>query len=390
MESTSASSGWKERSMHRYTALFLCSLSVASVASAATSTAPAAYVYVSTSKGINLYDVASTGKLTLVSGSPFKTTGLMIGSNGKYFITLGTDYVHSYLIGSNGAIKQQESQINTQFYSGADCGTTGGAVLDHTGQDLYVSLNNAEEYGGGVCEAFQTFKINSTSGALTFLGSTVFENEDRFAGTDTLPTLTGNGTGIDIEDVPQSGDHVFNVFSRESNGTLNYIDLSYAAPQAQPGSYYYPVYVTADPANHLAVATSAEQDPPSGPFGSVQLASYSVDSQGNLSSTNTWQNMPTPSTGVSVMNMSPSGKILAVGGSGLLVYHFNGAAPITPYSATLTTAPIGWIHWDNSNHLYALSASKLYVFTVTPTNITPAPGSPYTIATANGLFVVPK
>jgi hypothetical protein len=90
------------------------------------------------------------------------------------------------------------------------------------------------------------------------------------------------------------------------------------------------------------------------------------------------------------MNMSPSGKLLAVGGSGLKVYHFNGAAPITPYSGTLTTAPIGWIHWDNANHLYALSSGKLYVFTVTPTSITPASGSPYTVASANGLFVVPK
>ena len=53
-------------------------------------TAPVAYVYVGTSKGINLYNAASNGKLTLVSGSPFKTTGLMIGSNQKYFITLGT------------------------------------------------------------------------------------------------------------------------------------------------------------------------------------------------------------------------------------------------------------------------------------------------------------
>jgi hypothetical protein len=56
--------------VYRFAALFLGSLSVASAA--ATGTAPVAYVYVSTSKGINLYDVASTGKLTLVSGSPFQ------------------------------------------------------------------------------------------------------------------------------------------------------------------------------------------------------------------------------------------------------------------------------------------------------------------------------
>lgn len=90
------------------------------------SAGPVAYVYVSTPKGI-------------------------YGSNGEYFISLGTDYVHAYAIASNGAIKQQVSQINTQNYSGASCGTTGGAVLDHTGQYLYVSLNTSRE-----CDALQS------------------------------------------------------------------------------------------------------------------------------------------------------------------------------------------------------------------------------------------
>ena len=103
--------------------------------------APVAYVYVATSKGINLYNAASNGKLTLVSGSPFKTTGLMIGSNQKFFITLGTYWVRSYPVKANGAIGAQVSQINTQNYSGSDCGTTNGAVLDHSGQDVYVLLN---------------------------------------------------------------------------------------------------------------------------------------------------------------------------------------------------------------------------------------------------------
>jgi hypothetical protein len=72
--------------------------------------------------------------------------------------------------------------------------------------------------------------------------------------------------------------------------------------------------------------------------------------------------------------------------------HFNGAAPITEYSSVLTSAPIDEIHWDNSNHLYALSDStcKLYVYTITPTSITPVAGSPYTVSNPNALIVVPK
>jgi hypothetical protein len=381
--------------MYRYAALFLCSLSVASVAPAATSTAPVAYVYVyvSTSKGTNLYDVASTGKLTLVSGSPFKTTGLMIGSNGKYFISLGTDYIHSYLIGSNGAIKQQESQIDTQLYAGADCGTTAGAVLDHNGQTLYVQLAGAIGTDGNlICNAFQTFKVASTSGLLTFSGSTTYD-DNRFAYEGTPLAITANGLhAYNTTPIGQSCDEQFNGFQRESNGVLDTIYPYFDGPVAQPGGWgYYPNGpMAADPSNHVAVYVIPEIDGPCGEIGTPQIASYTVDSQGNMSSTNTWQNMPVTIPNVGVMNMSPSGKLLAVGGAGLLVYHFNGAAPITRYSATLTTDPIGWIHWDNSNHLYALSASKLYVFTVTPTSITQASGSPYKIASPNGLFVVPK
>ena len=137
--------------------------------------APVAYVYVGTSKGINLYNAAPNGKLTLVSGSPFKTTGLMIGSNQKYFITLGINWVRSYPVKANGAIGAQVSQINTQNYSGRDCGTTNGAVLDHSGQDVYVLLNVPPD-GNNVCDAYQTFKIATTSGQLTFNGATTQDN----------------------------------------------------------------------------------------------------------------------------------------------------------------------------------------------------------------------
>ncbi|MES2221208.1 MAG: hypothetical protein V4587_09610 [Acidobacteriota bacterium] len=107
-----------------------------------------------------------------------------------------------------------------------------------------------------------------------------------------------------------------------------------------------------------------------------------------------------------VMNMSPSGDLFAVGGdsnypeatittspptAGLQIFHFNGANPITPGGGTLTTVSIDEIHWDNSDHLYALSNStgKLYVYTVTPTGITAVPGSLYSFTTPNTLIVVP-
>jgi hypothetical protein len=105
-----------------------------------------------------------------------------------------------------------------------------------------------------------------------------------------------------------------------------------------------------------------------------------------------------------MIKISPSGQLLAVAGNsqlapapvlllanGLQIFHFNGPDPITPYSNVLTSDPIDQMQWDNNDHLFALSFSthKLYVYTVTPTSITAAPGSPYTIASANALVVVP-
>jgi len=151
--------------------------------------------------------------------------------------------------------------------------------------------------------------------------------------------------------------------------------------------------VTADATNHLAVAMYPWYDPPKGSIERPQLASFTVDSQGYPVSTNTYKNMPIiRDVYPVVLNMSPDGKLLAVGGyGGLQVFHFNGGAPITRYSKILTSAQINWIRWDKAHHLYALSTNgKLYVYAITPTSIAAAPGSPYTVSGPAGLFVVPK
>jgi hypothetical protein len=94
--------------------------------------------------------------------------------------------------------------------------------------------------------------------------------------------------------------------------------------------------------------------------------------------------------------MSPSGKLLAVAGStGLQIFHFNGASPVTPYKTLLTSGYFDGVYWDNSNHLYAIEwnsygKGKLYAYTITPTSVTEAPGSPYAIPNPEYLIVQPK
>ena len=374
--------------------------------------APIAYVYIATSKGINLYDTAANGSISLVSGSPFnQTSGLMIGSNGKTFITLGTDYIHAYSIALNGTIGKQVSEINTQYYSGSQCGTTAGAVLDHTGQYLFANLAGFYNAGNS-CFDVQTYKISASSGDLSFDGDSWYY--DLAEGNHPPLSIIANGKlAYSQAGVRDACQQQITAYDRDSSGALLYIsivekDPPPLNPQSDNAIYFIPNGpIAPDPATHFAVAVIPQNSGPCGTTYSAELASYSVATNGDIATTNTGNDMPTPLVYPSVLTMSPSGKLLAIAGDGgnngengtpygspgVQVLHFNGASPMTAYSAALTTDPIDEIRWDNSNHLYALSNStgKLFVYTITPTSIEPVAGSPFSIPNRpTGLVVVPK
>ena len=366
-----------------------------------------AYVYVGTSKGVYLYDAASSGKLTLVSGSPFKTAGTATGSNGKYFITLGTQYLHSYPVAANGALKAQVSQINTANYAPGDCAVPSGASLDLTGQNVYVLVNPPNEDFVENCAAYQSFSLGKTNGALAFQ-SVALVDPPLFP----LTLTANNQFAIAANPVTNTDGTIdaltYRVFSRQSNGALktwniiNNLELQDAAD----GANYFPWLANAGPGNSLAAALGdwLFYESPIVSNGPVVLVSYTVDGDGNISTTNLGSETPTPAVGPTMIKISPSGQLLAVAGNsqvapapvlllanGLQIFHFNGPDPITPYSKVLTSDPIDQMQWDDNDHLFALSDAthKLYVYTVTPTSITAAPGSPYIIASANALVVVP-
>ena len=373
-------------------------------------------LYITTSAGINAYNVASTGKLSLVSGSPFKsTTGLAIGMAGNHFVTVGTTYIRSYAMTSTGGIGGQVSQINSSLFYGAECGTTAGGTIDHTGQEVYVQTAGAgwNTTGSGICDAVQTYKVNATTGQLTFNGSDEFDT-GRFASQATPFVLAPNNAhAYNLTGIGQACEASINAFYRDGHGSLydaafNQNYPTTPGPYLSGGSYEFPLtmgtLIASDATNHLAFAMFQDTYPPCGDFGPVQLASYTVDYYGNLTTTNKGTNMPAPGINPTFLSISPAGNLLAVAsnapsssygltptGTGLQIFHFNGASPITKYSAVLTTTPIDSIVWDKFNHLFAISKStkKLYVYTITPTTIVPASGSPYAISSPSTLFVKP-
>ena len=367
---------------------------------AATTPANVARVYVQTAKGVNVYTTSSTGKLTLVSGSPFKNTvGLMIGTAGSHLITVGTHYIRSYAIKSTGGIGAQVAQINSALYPSGECGTTLGGTIDRTGTEAYIQQGTFDY----ACNGLQSFKIDATTGAFTFGGvAWSFCGTGGCAIRSPFVVAGNNGHGYTFSEA--YCDNSFAAFYRDRFGAMNldYPNITFPPPGGGMGPYYSPVSMASDnqnvPTGHMAVALQKNYEYPCGPSLPPVLASYTNDYYGNL-----LYNGATlkPAIYPASMVINPQGNLLAVSGAGfdesmkevpgLQVFHFNGRNPITGYSNILTRDPISSVAWDKSYHLYATSraTNKLYVFTITPTSIKPVAGSPFTLSGPSTIVVRP-
>lgn len=345
---------------------------------------PVAYVYVSrgTNDGSDIikgFSAASDGSLTSIPGSPFADNVIYMAVNGKWLFgvenTPPGDKIHSLSIASDGSLALQD------IYSVSPSG--GGLLslyLDHTGTTLYgdyYTLNND----------FLSYSINQSTGQLTSVGDLAGGPSD-----NSPVSFLGNNRFAYSSSCYHFDSLVFGV-ERNSDGSFSWLNTTPPLPQAKAGDFYCPWMAAADPTNHLAVAVQPYTNDwvKDGP---VQLASYTADDAGNLTTDSTYLNMPSVLVGDVIHYwMSPSGRYLAVGGTGgLQIFHFHGANPMTKFTGLLTRKAIDQLWWDNAHHLYAISrsAQKLYVFTVTAKGARPAPGSPHSITNPVNLIVLPK
>lgn len=384
--------------MKQPTCLYVCVGLLAGLAllcrpAAAQATDPVAIVYVSQTASpsqanspnvVNAYSADSSGRLTPISGSPFPADVQFMAVNGRFLFGSSTNQqdIDTFRMAPNGALTQVDS-FNAQMYTPGACGQPQDLVLDHTGSSLYILSGY---YGiSQTCSpddtVFQSLGINKTSGALTFLGDTNTSGNYgyplRFASNNVYAYEASAG--------------VIYGFKRQSDGNLVYYNTTTHLPTPPSGQTYQAIYAAADPDHHLAVILqdfSSTGDLP------AKIATYTISPSGELTTTSTSSNMPAMASATPYYSqMSPSGKLLAVSGNnGLQIFHFNGARPVTPYTGPLTPHQVDQMFWDNANHLYALARleNKLYVFTVTPTSYSQAPGSPYTVNIPWGLIVQPR
>ncbi len=369
---------------------------------------PVAYVYVSSTpestapvgkqkNQVYAFAAAANGKLTSVPGSPFKDDIGNMVVNGTYLFgsTQSGIYVAAFKMQPNGALKWTTS-TNIQKPNSSGCGSEGYLILDHTGSSLY---DMAYGDSGDACEDldYQSFNVDKSDGFLNYLGT----SEPTFFAYGTLTFSANNQYAYQAScsDYRASYEGGIFIFKRASNGLLTATSLAAQIPDAKSGEYYCADEASADPANHVAIEFQTIDSNEELTSGLPRIAAYTADASGNLTTTSTRENMATAGMQyVTDMEMSPSGKLLAVAGSdgayggGLQILYFNGSEPITPYTGLLTKDQISDVYWDNANHLYAVSyySNKLFVFTVTPTSVSQAPGSPYTIYHPDVVTVQPK
>jgi hypothetical protein len=354
---------------------------------------PVAYVYVSTTPAgssvneIVAYAAAANGKLTPVPGSPFTADVTSLAVNSHYLFGSNANGVNvdTYAIESSGTLTLV-NQTDVAGFNSGDCGITGPLFLDRTGHTLYDM-----EYIGNDCSnnQYASFHVATSTGSLTNMGAGAssswlyqpasFIGDNKFAYSASC-----------------LGDMYWTIFGlkRSSSGLLSSIS-NFSAPVPTPpaGDFYCPSEVAAGPTNHVAIALQPVAQDTFAPDGGPRIGSFTAAANGDLSTTNTSADMPESEVGTALgMSMAPSGKLLAVGGSGgLQIFHFHSSAPPTAATGLLTSDEIDQLFWDNDNHLYAISTAtnRLFVFTITPTHHHEAPGSPYAVEAPQALAVQP-
>ena len=363
-------------------------------ASSSGSASPVAFLYVATTptnsstNQIEAFTVASDGRLTPVPGSPYAEDVTNLAVNGKYLFasTRNGIYIDQFLQEPGGGIKFSRS-TNIQQYNLDNCGVSGELVTDHTGSSIY----DLEQYADCANHGMQSFAIEKPSGALKNLGGT---NYARYLSGQI--SFTGNNEFAFTTTCIPGNQSEYDAFKRLSSGALVSINANLQLPVPPASTAWCVNYDAADPENHVAITMQPgyipEQPYTFKPAGPPQIAAFTVDGKGNLTTTNTRKTMPPTSVDTVInIDMAPSGKLLAVGGTrGLQLFHFNGAAPLTHYTGLLVNEEVQQIFWDNANHVYALGLNKLWVFTATPTSVIQAPGSPYNLGQTVSFIVQPK
>jgi hypothetical protein len=330
----------------------------------------------------SVYTTFSSGRLAPLAGSPFPTTGTLLGVSAPGFLLTfdaassspGTANIYVYALSSSGGVGSLLSTTSTLLYSSSPCsGQIEDAELSSAGGASFVYALFGSNYDGDGegCANYQIYTLGS-GGELTYTGTTELGDE-----IIDLPVLAASSSASSASSSAPTFAFAFGLqgdgdefsflsgFSLQSGTGV----LTYLANNLANTSYSPVASPAADSLGHLACVVEADADV----GGAYELAAFSISSSGGLSSTNSAAEMPQlpgdwPNA-TDQLSMNPAGTVLALAvGTGVQAYRFAGGAPLVPFAQGVVGSS-GWVEqmaWDASGHLYALNGAsgKLHVYSL--------------------------
>ncbi len=345
-----------------------------------------AYVYVANSVEITGYSAAADGRLTGIPKLPIDASVSYLSTTGNTVFGPGIDNknIYSFVIAKDGELSAGSVTYAQQYNTNGCPGTLGPTQVDSTGSylyDLVIGIDcTATDVGTQVYWIGSGGKLSHYLGWYTQIQHAGPPHAIRLLGTNNFAFITGCSHNA-AQFTPTT--LIYNTATTFFPGGL-YPNGSYSGtPEpSDPQDFYCPAMLVSDPSNHLAYAFRKYYPSISKLSTPYFLASYTVDTQGNLSTQSNYTNMPAANIGIlSDMSISPDGNLLAVAGSyGFELFHFKGANPITKITHLMASDPVIQSAWDKAGHLYILTHSSLYVYNASAAGVQIAPGSPYAIS----------
>jgi len=364
------------------------------------------YLYAASGAAANLpqptltgYTIAADGSLTPISCASLANAQLLALTAGRSLLFTSaqpsgpaSSVISSYSIARDGCLtRASTTDVTAQ-------GAPLSLFLDRQADALYSWVMPDD-----VDSDWNSYSVDGSSGALKFTGEigAGVPTYLRSAGISALPAGMLAFTPDDSFAVSSTWDFLgstgISVYQRSADGTLQASNIFGNSPAGRGSAIFATIGAAADLSGHLIVAGSICTDY-SRCSETIRLAVYTFDSRHNLTTQSNPQTMATPPSGgyISGYAFSPDSLYFAVAsGGGIDVYQWDAADALLHYLDSITLRGNGFsgeilqaFTWDRYDHLIFASEERptdgelpdtglVQVYSVTPSGVAPARGSPY-------------